>query len=110
MVAIRATNWRDRFPSCREAITFGGIEWFDNPSPCPVKLADRRVSSRSQWIFGKLGVVAEAPGTMALDRFWRSWRSIEEFDSDTLVNSVERVVIKQDGIDVVMKYRQMANS
>lgn len=38
------------------------------------------------------------------------WRSVEEFDSDALVNSVERVIIKPDGIDVVMKYRQVANS
>lgn len=37
------------------------------------------------------------------------WRSVEEFDSDTLVNAVERVVVKPDGIDVVMKYRQAAN-
>ncbi len=37
------------------------------------------------------------------------WRSVEEFDSDTLVNSVERVVIKQDCIDLVMKYRQVVN-
>ncbi|MFA6774023.1 MAG: zinc ribbon domain-containing protein, partial [Sphaerochaeta sp.] len=37
------------------------------------------------------------------------WRSVEEFDSDALVNAVERVVIKPDDIDVVMKYRQVAN-
>ena len=37
------------------------------------------------------------------------WRSIEEFDSDALVGAVERVVIKPDGVDVVMKYRQAAN-
>jgi hypothetical protein len=34
---------------------------------------------------------------------------VEEFDSDALVGAVERVVIKQDTIDVVMKYRQVAN-
>ncbi|MDD3996948.1 MAG: hypothetical protein WCR91_07530 [Sphaerochaetaceae bacterium] len=38
------------------------------------------------------------------------WRSVEEFDSDALVCAVERVVIKLDGVDVVMKYRQVANS
>ncbi|MXI86950.1 hypothetical protein [Sphaerochaeta halotolerans] len=38
-----------------------------------------------------------------------SWRLVEEFDSDALVGAVERVVIKQDTIDVVMKYRQVAN-
>ena len=38
------------------------------------------------------------------------WRSVEEFDSDALVDAVERVVIKPDGIDVVMKYQQAANS
>lgn len=38
------------------------------------------------------------------------WRSIDEFDSDALVGAVERVVIKPDGIDVVMKYQQVANA
>jgi DNA invertase Pin-like site-specific DNA recombinase len=38
------------------------------------------------------------------------WRSVEEFDSDTFVDAVERVVVKPDGIEVVMKYRQVANS
>jgi hypothetical protein len=38
------------------------------------------------------------------------WRSVEEFDSDALVGAVERVVVKPDGVDVVMKYRQVANS
>ena len=33
------------------------------------------------------------------------WRSVEEFDSDALVNAVERVVIQPDGIEVVMKYQ-----
>ncbi len=33
---------------------------------------------------------------------------IEEFDSDALVNVVERVVSKPGSIDVVMGYRQMA--
>jgi len=37
------------------------------------------------------------------------WRSVEEFDSDALVQAVERVVIKPAGIDVMMKYRQAAN-
>ena len=37
------------------------------------------------------------------------WRSVEEFDSDALVHTVARVVIKPDGVDVVMKYRQVAN-
>jgi hypothetical protein len=37
------------------------------------------------------------------------WQSIEEFDSDTLINAAERVVIKPDGIEMVMKYRQVAN-
>jgi hypothetical protein len=34
------------------------------------------------------------------------WRSVEEFDSDALVEAVERIVIKPDGIDVVMKCQQ----
>ncbi|MDD3996945.1 MAG: hypothetical protein PHH86_04460 [Sphaerochaetaceae bacterium] len=29
------------------------------------------------------------------------WHSVEEFDSDALVGAVERVVVKQGGIDVV---------
>ncbi|HKM06058.1 MAG TPA: hypothetical protein VJ869_03625 [Sphaerochaeta sp.] len=37
------------------------------------------------------------------------WCSVEEFDFDALVGAVERVVIKADGFDVVMKYRQVAN-
>jgi hypothetical protein len=37
------------------------------------------------------------------------WRSVEEFDSDTLINAAERVVIKPDGIEMVMKYCQVAN-
>jgi hypothetical protein len=37
------------------------------------------------------------------------WRTVEEFDSDTLVGTVERVVIKPDCVDVVVKYRQVAN-
>jgi len=37
------------------------------------------------------------------------WRTVEEFDSDALVQAVERVIIKPNGIDVVMKYRQVAN-
>jgi len=37
------------------------------------------------------------------------WRSVEEFDSDTLVGAVERVVIKPDDIEMVMKYKQAAN-
>ena len=37
------------------------------------------------------------------------WRSVEEFDSDALVQAVERVVIKPDDIEVVMKYRQVVN-
>jgi hypothetical protein len=37
------------------------------------------------------------------------WRSVEEFDSAALVDAVDRVVIKPDGVDVVMKYRQVAN-
>jgi hypothetical protein len=37
------------------------------------------------------------------------WQSIKEFDSDAMVGAIERVVIKLDGIDVVMKYRQVAN-
>ena len=38
------------------------------------------------------------------------WRSVEEFDSDALVGAVEKVVIKPDTLDVVMKYRHVANS
>jgi hypothetical protein len=38
------------------------------------------------------------------------WCSVEEFDSDALANAVERVIIKPNGIDVVMKYRQVANA
>jgi hypothetical protein len=38
------------------------------------------------------------------------WRTVEEFDSDALVQAVERVIIKPDGVDVVMKYRQVANA
>jgi len=34
---------------------------------------------------------------------------VEEFDTHALVGAIERVVIKPDGIDVVMKYRQVAN-
>jgi hypothetical protein len=37
------------------------------------------------------------------------WRSVEEFDSAALVDAVETVVIQPDGIDLVMKYRKVAN-
>jgi hypothetical protein len=44
------------------------------------------------------------------DTLGSTWRLIEEFDSDALVDAVDRVVIKPDGIEVVMKYQQVANS
>jgi hypothetical protein len=31
-----------------------------------------------------------------------------QFDIDVLADMVERIVVKLDGIDVVMKYQQMA--
>jgi hypothetical protein len=37
------------------------------------------------------------------------WRTVEEFDSDALVQAVERVIIKPDCVEMVMKYRQVAN-
>ncbi|HCS37743.1 MAG TPA: hypothetical protein DIW48_13975 [Sphaerochaeta sp.] len=43
------------------------------------------------------------------DTFGLPWRSVEQFEFDALVSAVERVVIKPDGIDVVMKYRKVAN-
>ena len=38
------------------------------------------------------------------------WRSVEEFDIDILADMVEKIVVRPDGIDVVMKYQQVANS
>lgn len=38
------------------------------------------------------------------------WSSVEDFDGDTLADSVERIVVKPEGIDVVMKHRQAANA
>jgi hypothetical protein len=37
------------------------------------------------------------------------WRSVEEFDIDILGDMVEKIVVRPDGIDVVMKYRQAAS-
>ena len=37
------------------------------------------------------------------------WHSVKKFDSDVLADAVERIVIKPDGIDVVMKYREATN-
>jgi len=37
------------------------------------------------------------------------WHSVEEFDIDVLADMVERIVVKPDGVDVVMKYRQVTN-
>jgi hypothetical protein len=38
------------------------------------------------------------------------WRSVEEFDIDILADMVEKIIVKPDGTDVVMKYQQAANS
>ncbi|MBI9095632.1 MAG: zinc ribbon domain-containing protein [Sphaerochaeta sp.] len=43
------------------------------------------------------------------DALGLQWSTVDEFDADALANSVERIVVKPDGVDVVMKYRQTAN-
>jgi hypothetical protein len=37
------------------------------------------------------------------------WRTVKGFDYAALVHAMEMVIVKPDGIDVVMKYGQVAN-
>jgi hypothetical protein len=43
------------------------------------------------------------------DALGLSWSSVEDFDADNLDDSVERIVVKPEGINVVMKYREATN-
>ena len=38
------------------------------------------------------------------------WSSVEEFDAEAVTGNVEKIIVKPNGVEVMMKYRKVANS